>query len=465
MKLQILFELNEDILEKGQFIIYGWVNQYRCQSDIIFFNILDGSTPTGIQVVLSQENNEELFEELKKLNVGCYVKLQGKIVKSPAKGQKYEFIPSQILEYSACDSSTYPLRKNTKLVNLRQIAHYRAKTKIFGCIYRIRNTLSFDTHNFFQNQRFLHLDPNVITTNECEGGAGVFTVTELMSNIPNDLKKLTQFENDHFKKQTFLTVSSQLQLEAIACGMGNCYTTNKSFRSEHSLTNKHVSEFTHLEIEMIDCKNEELMDMGEHYINYIIRSVYNKNMGDIIELDKFAAKGILQRFEELKYLKFYRKSYDDCIQLIKTNSDIHCEYGEDLSSEMEEFLTSHFGGAVFVYNWPATIKSFYMKLKTDNNDNDQVPLCENFDLLLPYGIGELIGGSMREHREDILLNMMDKKGVPREGLEWYIDLRKYGSIPHGGFGLGMDRLLMLVTGMTNIKDVIPFPVYYQNCNY
>ena len=465
MRLDLLLDLDKEILHKNNYIIKGWINQYRCQSEIIFFNILDGTTCNGIQVVLLESENEELFEKMKSLNIGCYVKLTGKVIESPAKGQEYEFKPEKIVEVGTCDTVTYPLKKSTKLLKLRQMAHHRAKTKVFGCVYRIRNTLSFETHKFYQQERFLHLDPNVITTNECEGGAGVFTVTELMSNIPKDLSNLVKFENDHFKKQTYLTVSSQLQLEAIACGMGNCYTTNKSFRSEHSLTNKHVSEFTHLEIEMIDCKNEELMSIGEQYIRHIIKAVYENNKKDIEELSKFVSKGLNERFNELLDMKFYRKTYDECINLINAYSDISCEYGEDLSSEMEEFLTSHFRGAVFVYNWPSSIKSFYMKQKTENGENDTVPLCENFDLLLPYGIGELIGGSMREHREELLLAMMDIKGVPREGLEWYIDLRRYGSVPHGGFGLGMDRLLMLVTGMTNIKDVIPFPVYYQNCNY
>jgi len=465
MKIKDILKLNVELIKKGTFILHGWINQFRSQSELLFFKINDGSCADGIQIVLELNNNELLFNEMKEWNVGFYVKLKGKIIESPAKGQKYEMIPQDIIEYSSCDKDSYPLKKSTKLLKLREISHFRAKTKVFGCVFRIRNTLSFETHNFFQKNNFLHLDPNVITTNECEGGAGVFTVTELLSNIPTDLTKLTKFENDHFRKQTYLTVSSQLQLEALACGMGNCYTTNKSFRSEHSMTNKHVSEFTHLEIEMIDNNNEDLMNIGEQYIKYIIRKVYEKNMDDIIELSKFSSKGLQNKYNEYLNLSFYRKSYDECIELIKTNSKINVQYGDDLSSEMEDFITSYYKGGVFVYDWPFDIKSFYMKIKTEKTETDRCRLCENFDLLLPYGVGELIGGSMREHRYDILVDNMKTKNVPEKGLEWYLELRKYGSVKHGGFGLGMDRLLMMLTGMTNIKDVIPFPVYYQNCNY
>lgn len=465
---QILNHVEPEILKKGTLIVNGWIRQFRKQTDICFMNVNDGSCPEGIQIVCDRSKNEELFESLGKFNVGCYIKCKGSLIDSPAKGQKFEVVLSEVNEYGSCPPKQYPLAKNVKLPTLRKIPYLRCRTKTFGSVYRIRNTVMFETHNFWQNSGFLHLDPNVITANECEGGAGVFTVSEMMdkdvAKIPV-VEKTTQidYSHDHFRKQAFLTVSSQLQLEGMACGMGNCYTTNKSFRSEHSLTNKHMSEFTHLEIEMIDCENNDLMDVGEAYIRHIIKSVYTKNYSDLVELNKFVSKGLLSRFEELMKLTFHKVSYDDCIKAIQTHSDIKCEYGEDLSSEMEEFLTTHFNGAVFVYNWPLSIKSFYMKHKTENAENDNVPLCENFDLLMPYGVGELIGGSMREHREELLIQTMEQKGVPQEGLEWYIDLRKYGTVPHGGFGLGVDRLIMLATGMTNIKDVVPYPVYYQSC--
>lgn len=469
MRICDILKIQYPSIQQKVYIVNGWIRQVRKQSELMFMNINDGSNAEGLQIVCSSEENKELFEECKQINNGCYVKIEGVIVESPCSGQNVEMKPTNLIELQYCDLLDYPLKKNMKLQNLRQLAHYRAKTKTFGCIYRIRNTLSYETHNFFQQYDFLHLDPNIITTNECEGGAGVFTATEFMSkhikDIPTDKHGNIEYTKDHFKQQTYLTVSSQLQLEALACGIGNCYTTNKSFRSEHSITNKHVSEFTHLEIEMIDIHNFELMDIGKNYIKYIIHKVFDKNYSDLVELNKFSSKGLLERFHQLKEMEFYYKSYDECIQTIQEHSNIVVQYGDDLSAEMETFLTRHFNGAVFVYNWPLKIKSFYMKIKTDNSKNDKEQLCENFDLLMPYGIGELIGGSMREHRLELLRHTMEQKGVQESGLEWYLDLRRYGSVPHGGFGLGMDRFLMLLTGMTNIKDVIPFPVSYQNCNY
>lgn len=466
--VDVLKHSEPSVLKKGVLRVNGWIRQLRTQSDIIFVNLNDGSCPQGLQIVCNRVETPQIYDVLKGLNIGCYLKTSGNLIDSPAKGQKYELIIGEIVGYSECDINQYPLSKNMKLPALRQLAHYRSKTKTFGCVYRIRNTVMYETHNFFQNKRFLHLDPNIITTNECEGGAGVFTVTEIMgeniNNIPHDNKNNIDFNKDHFKKQTYLTVSSQLQLEALACGMGNCYTTNKSFRSEHSTTNKHVSEFTHLEIEMIECNNADLMSNGSNYIKYIIKKVYEKNYDDLVELNKFVCKGLLERYEKLLSLEFVYKTYDECIKIINSYSDINVCYGVDLSSDMEDFLTSHFNAGVFVYNWPSKIKSFYMKQHEDN-ENLIEPLCENFDLLMPYGIGELIGGSMREHRLEILRANMKMKAVPEEGLEWYLDLRKYGSVEHGGYGLGLDRLIMLLTGITNIKDVIPFPVSYQNCNY
>ena len=458
-----------ETFKKGVVRLHGWVRQCRTQSDIVFMNLNDGSCPEGIQLVFNRDTSKELFDQAKNITVGCYIKLTGNIIDSPAKGQKYEMVPGCIEECNECDPNDYPLSKSMKLPTLRHMAHYRAKTKTFGSVFRIRNTIMFETHKFFQEHGFLHLDPNVVTTNECEGGAGVFTVTEMMgkhvNSIHTDKNGVIDYSKDHFKKQTYLTVSSQLQLEALACGMGNCYTTNKSFRSEHSLTNKHASEFTHLEIEMVDVRNDDLMLIGAKYIHHIIKSVYTDNIRDLKELNKFVSKGLIERYEKMLNLPFVYQSYDDCINTIKSYSDIKVEYGEDLTSEMEDFLTKHHNGGVFVYNWPLAIKSFYMKVKTDSADSDSTQLCENFDLLMPFGIGELIGGSMREHRLDLLQRNMKDKEVSEEGLEWYLDLRRFGSVPHGGFGLGLDRLIMMLTGMTNIRDVIPFPVSYQSCGY
>lgn len=475
--LKHFFSKNEEeiknIIENKEIIILkGWINTFRKQTPICFFTINDGSTSSNIQVLFDYSintDNKELLDKIEKLNNGCYIKFSGIVVISPAKGQKYEIQLKDIFDIGECDAFIYPIKKNNKLENLREYAHLRCRTKTLSSVMRIRNTILFETHNFFQFNNFLNLDPNIITTNECEGGAGVFTVTELMDKNIKDIpskNNIIQYKKDHFKKQAFLTVSSQLQLEAMACSMGNVYTLNKSFRSEHSLTKKHVSEFTHLEIEMIDINNHELMDIGAEYIKYIIDKVFEKNKEDIQQISNFSSKGLEDKYNnDFKNLNFIKVSYNDCIDLLQKekqniSSEFNINYGDDLSSEAEDYLTKYYKSAVFVYNWPYEIKSFYMK---QNNDANKT--CSNFDLLMPFGIGELIGGSMREENYDLLKSGMESKNVNINGLEWYLDLRKYGTVKHGGFGLGIDRLIMMLTGMKSIKDVIPFPVYYQNLNF
>jgi asparaginyl-tRNA synthetase len=451
----------------NELTISGWIQQYRNQNDICFLCVNDGTNAMGLQVVYNKQDNtsDNIEKIMPELNNGCYVVVTGELIESPAKGQNFELKLTEINDYSKCDSTTYPLKKNVKLETLRQICHLRGRTKTFGCVYRIRNTIMYETHNYFQNMDYLHLDPNIITTNECEGGAGVFTVSELLTSEPN-VQRLPRkkdnsldYNKDHFKKQTFLTVSSQLQLEALACSIGNVYTMNKSFRSEHSNTNKHASEFTHLEIEVINIDNNTLMDIGINYVKHIINKVYEKNYDDITMLDKFVSKGVLKNIEYLRNCDFHKISYKEALEILHLNN-FYVEYGDDLSSEMENFLTSYLEGPVAVYDWAHSIKSFYMKQSEIHEG-----VCNCFDLLMPNGVGELIGGSMREDNHEKLLNMMSEKGVCENGLEWYVDLRKYGTVPHGGFGLGIDRLIMLCTGMKNIRDVVPFPVNYQSCNY
>jgi asparaginyl-tRNA synthetase len=306
------------------------------------------------------------------------------------------------------------------------------------------------THDFFHNERYLHLDPNIITVNECEGGAGVFTVSE------HNLTKLSKYDptTDHFCQLAYLTVSSQLQLEAISCALGPVYTVNKSFRSEHSNTVKHLSEFSHLEIENTFIDLDYLMNISEKYIRFIIDYVLTHHKGDIDNLSNFVSKGLTDRLVKFQQTNFQRVTYSDAIDIVGG------KWGEDLSSEMEQRLTAHFGCPVFVSHWPFEIKSFYMKRDTNNP-----LLCHNFDLIMPGKVGELIGGSMREENLDQLKDAMKTKGVSEIPLQFYLDLRKFGTAPHGGFGLGLERLIMFVTGMENIKDVVPFPVYYKNCKY
>ena len=450
---------------------YGWVRTVRSSSKTLSFcNINDGTNVSGLQIVLTDEYlNEKTIQNFNdEVKTGSYLFVIGKIVESPASEQKYEM---KLFKYS-CNGHVddkYPFSKSRmNLDTLRNYIHLRPRTNVFGSIFRIRSTLMKSVHDFYHNEGFLHLDPNVITINECEGGAGVFQLTEHdlshMEKLPLTKDKKYDWEKDHFNQPAYLTVSSQLHLEALACGLGNVYTMNKSFRSEHSSTSKHVSEFTHLEIEMIHDTFKNLMNSGERCIKNCIKAVLDKNMDDIKNLNKFISKGLLDNLMYILDTPFIEITYTNLITEI--NKDIKDKkvklqlltFGDDLSSEHENYITKKHNTGVFVTYWPKEIKSFYMKQMHDNT-------CQSFDLLMPYGIGELIGGSQREENYEKLINMMKLKNVPEEGMEFYTDLRKYGTCPHGGFGMGFDRLLMMVTGMKNIKDVIPFPVYYKSCKY
>ncbi len=453
--------------------VYGWVRTCRTSSSILgFCNLNDGSNPEGLQIVISdktmkQENIDYFFKDVK---TGTFINCVGKMIKSPAEGQKYEMQLEQFKLTGKVDDS-YPLSKNKmNLDTLRNYIHLRARTNTFGSIFRIRSSLMKFLHDFYHERDFLHLDPNVITVNECEGGAGVFQLTEKDITNTNDLKlvkdtKKYDWTTDHFCRPAYLTVSSQLQLETMACALGNVYTMNKSFRSEHSCTSKHVSEFTHLEIEMVNNTFGELMDIGESMIKYVINRLLTERKSDMENLNKFISKGLIDKLIKLKENKFIKIKYKDAINEI--NEDIlknnklkltKLNDGDDLGSEHENYITQKYDTGVFVTHWPIAIKSFYMKQCDDGT-------CESFDLLIPYGIGELIGASQREEDLDKLSNMMDQKEINKDDMSFYLDLRKYGTCPHGGFGLGFDRLLMLVTGMQNIKDVIPFPVYYKSCKF
>lgn len=458
MKLRYLQDhystfLNTDIT------LQGWILSVRTQKELTFIRLNDGSNTSGVQIIY--EGSLPLS-----LSLGSSITATGTLVESPAKGQPYELKATQIILLGQSDED-YPLCKGKlPLDYLRKYTHLRARTSSFSSIFRIKSAISYATHQFFKEKGFLHINPNIITVNECEGGAGVFQLTEhdisdhsLLPTISsnNNSKTHHDWSKDHFGRPAYLTVSSQLQLEALACSLGAVYTTNKSFRSEHSSTHKHLSEFEHLEIEDIFLSISELMQIGEDYIKYVARRIIEECEDDLTNLGKFVSKGILERVHSILNATFTRVLYKDAIDILKKNGK-SIEYGEDLSSECENFLTDYFKGPVFVWKWPSSIKSFYMYQNDDGT-------CDNFDLLMPYKVGEMIGGSMREDRLDVLLEMMRKKGVSPDPLEFYIDLRRYGTVPHGGFGLGLDRMCMLFTGMENIKDVVAFPVYFQHCDY
>ena len=458
---------NEEWCKKEIFDIYGWVRTVRSSSsNLAFCNINDGTNVSGLQIVITEENLVQSFTQ--SVKTGAYIFVKGNMVKSPSKGQEYELNLNDFKVIGNVEDN-YILGGKTRINmdTLRSIPHLRCRTNVFGSIFRIRSKLMKLLHDFYEFEGFLHLDPNVITINECEGGAGVFQITEhnmskLNPKMYNDQLNYN-WSKDHFQKPVYLTVSSQLQLEALACGLGNVYTMNKSFRSEHSSTSKHVSEFTHLEIEMITDNMDDLMIISEKMIKYCIRNILIHNKEDINNLNKFVSKGIIDKLETIVASEFKKIKYVDIIEEI--NEDIKnkkCKnlslinHGDDLSSDHENYITFKHG-PTFITHWPSEIKSFYMKKCSDKT------YCESYDLLMPFGVGELIGASMREDSYDILMESIRHKKINEKDIEFYTDLRKYGTCPHGGFGLGFDRLLMLITGISNIKDVIPFPVYYKSC--
>jgi len=447
---------NNEIIE-----VNGWVLTIRNQKDYSFIKLTDGSNADGLQLVI---NNSKIVYDTT-INTGTSINVKGSLVKSPAKGQEFELNVEEIKILGDANPDFYPLSKGKlPLPYLRNYPHLRFRTRTYSSVFRIKSAISFATHLFFKENNYLHLDPNIITINECEGGAGVFQITEKDITNLNSFEKIKDTNNydwskDHFDKPVYLTVSSQLQLEAISCSMGAVYTTNKSFRSEHSSTNKHLSEFIHLEIENCFVNLSDLMDVGENYIKFVGKYIIDNCHEDLNCLDEFISKGIISKIKSLIESNFIRLDYKDAIDIITNNSQINIAYGEDLSSECENFLTEyHNNNPVFVTNWPISIKSFYMKQNEDNIT------CSNFDLLMPYKVGELIGGSMREEDLEKILNIMKIKGVDPKPLDFYLDLRRFGTVPHGGFGLGLDRLCMLFTGMESIKDVVPFPVCYKNCS-
>lgn len=457
--------------------IYGWTRTVRSSSNTLAFCVInDGSNVSGMQIVLNNENMEENQIEhfLKNIQIGTFLNCSGYIIESPAEGQKYEMLLKTYEIVGAVDEK-YPFSKGRiNLDTLRNFYHLRGRTNTFGSVFRIRSALMKYTSDFFYNKDFLHLDPNIITINECEGAGDTFKLSDKDLNTiykqfhkEKDESMTYKWNEDHFKRATYLTVSSQLQLEALTCCLGNCYTMNKSFRAEHSNTRKHLSEFTHLEIEMINNDFTDLMHIGEEYIKYVIEQLLKYNNDDLENLDKFTSKGLLEKINNIRSKSFITIEYKDVIneinQDIKENgSELELEaltYGDDLGSKHEDYITKKYDNGVFVTKWPMELKSFYMKQDASNDT------CYSFDLLMPYGIGELIGGSQREEDYDKLNNMMDKKGMNKENLKFYTDLRKYGTCMHGGFGLGFERLCMLLTGMQNIRDVVPFPVYYESCSF
>jgi len=441
--------------------INGWVKKIRSQKNFGFIELNDGTFFTGIQVVFDEEL--ENFEEISKLTISTSVKVTGIVVESLGKGQDYEIKATKISVYQKADSD-YPLQnKRHTFEFLRTIAHLRPRTNAFFATFRVRSILSYAIHKFFQEKNFVYVQTPIITGSDAEGAGEMFRLTTLdINNIPKTENGSIDFKQDFFGKEANLTVSGQLNVETFASAFKNTYTFGPTFRAEKSNTPKHAAEFWMMEPEIAFADLDVNMDVIEEMIKYIVTYVRENAKEEMEFFNKFVDKDLFNRLDTLVNNEFGRITYTEAIEIL-TNSkqkfEYEVEWGIDLQTEHERYLAEkHFKKPVFVTDYPKDIKAFYMKLNEDGKTVRAV------DLLAP-GIGEIVGGSQREDDYETLLGKIHEMGLKEEDYWWYLDLRKYGSVPHSGFGLGFDRMLMYITGMTNIRDVIPFPRTTKNLEF
>ena len=440
----------------GTHTIKGWVRTVRDQKTFAFITVNDGSDLSGIQVV-AESSIDGYKEALEKLSTGASVIVAGELVDSPGKGQSVEIKATTVTVVGECDPETYPLQKKRHSFEfLREIAHLRPRTNTIGAVARVRNALAYATHKFFQEQGFLYIHTPIITGSDCEGAGQMFQVTTLDMSNPPKSKECVDYSQDFFKKPAFLTVSGQLAVENYCCALSDVYTFGPTFRAENSNTSRHLSEFWMIEPELAFADINDDMDCAENYLKYIIKHVLDTCGQDLELFDKFVEKGLIERLEYVVSMPFERITYTEAIELLE-KVDKKFEYpvswGADLQSEHERYLAEeHFKKPVIIVDYPKDIKSFYMR---QNDDGKTVAAMD----VLVAGVGEIIGGSQREERLEPLEKRLDEMKLPKEEYWWYLELRKYGSVPHAGFGLGFERLVQLATGMANIRDVIPFPRY------
>ena len=457
--------------------INGWVRTFRANR---FIALNDGSSISSVQCVVDFENFDESV--LKKINTGTSLEITGDLVESQGSGQKFEIIVSDLSVLGECDSEEFPIQpKKHSFEFLRDNAHLRTRTNTFSAIMRLRSSLSFAVHNYFNSNGFYYVHTPIITSSDAEGAGEQFRVTTLNpKNPPLDENSEVDFSKDFFGKETSLTVSGQLEAETYAMSLGKVYTFGPTFRAENSNTSRHLSEFWMIEPEVAFMDLNGNMDLAESFLKYLLQYIVNNNIDDLefleqrlIKEDKTKPQNLrseMTLIEKIKFVinnDFKRISYTEAFEILKNckpNKKKKFKYliekwGADLQSEHERYLVEkHFKCPVIIFDYPAKIKAFYMKL---NDDNKTV---KAMDILFP-GIGEIVGGSQREERLDVLNKKMNDIGVNPNDLWWYTDLRKFGTAKHSGFGLGFERLIMFATGMSNIRDVIPFPRTPQNAGF
>ena len=437
--------------------VSGWIRNHRKQKEFGFIDFSDGTCFNHLQLVYT--NELDTFDEIQKYSNGSAITAIGTIVKSEGSGQSFEMKVKSIKLEGSCPED-YPMQpKQHSREFLREQAYLRPRTNLFQAVFRIRSVTAQAIHDYFQGQGYVYVHTPLITANDGEGAGEMFQVTTL------DLNKIKPGEIDYSKdfygKKVGLTVTGQLEGETFAMAFKKIYTFGPTFRAENSNTKTHASEFWMIEPEIAFCDLEGLMDIEEDMLKYIVKTVLDKCPDEMKMLDSFVEKGLIDKLTKLVDSKFTRISHEEVITILKESEkdfEFTPEYGEDIAREHEKYITEYFNGPVFITNWPKDIKAFYMKL---NDDNKTVAAV---DLEVP-GAGELIGGSQREEDYDKLISRMKELGVKEEGLDWYLNLRKYGGCVHSGFGMGFERLLIYLTGVDNIRDVIPYPRTPGNCEF
>jgi asparaginyl-tRNA synthetase len=431
--------------------VQGWVRTRRDSKDFSFIELNDGSSLRNLQVIA--RDSLPNYSDVQKLTTGASVRVSGALVASQGKGQKWELVADTIDLVGSADES-YPLQKKGHTPEfLREIAHLRPRSNLFGCVFRVRSRLAFAVHKFLQERGFVYVHTPIITGSDCEGAGELFRVSTLDLANPPRKNGGIDFAQDFFARQTYLTVSGQLEAEAFACALSKVYTFGPTFRAENSNTSRHASEFWMIEPEMAFCDLNGDMDLAEEMVKHLIVDV-RENCPDEMELfSKFVDKELLARLDFVVDRPFQRVPYTEAVDLLKNSGEkfeFPVDYGLNLQSEHERWLTEkHFKCPITVFNYPREIKPFYMRV------NDDGKTVTAMDLLVP-GIGEIVGGSQREERLDVLEENMCRHKMDPADYKWYLDLRRYGTVPHAGFGLGFERMLMFVTGISNIRDVIPF---------
>ncbi|WBA10710.1 asparagine--tRNA ligase [Salinivibrio kushneri] len=445
--------------------VRGWVRSRRdSKAGISFLAIYDGSCFDPIQAVVPNEL-DNYQQDVLRLTAGCSVEVTGNVVESPGKGQAYELQATAVKVVGWVDDpDTYPMAKTRHSIEyLREVAHLRPRSNVIGAVARVRHTLSQAIHRFFHEQGYYWMSAPLITASDCEGAGEMFRVSTLdLANVPKTDQGDVDFDQDFFGKEAFLTVSGQLNAETYACALSKVYTFGPTFRAENSNTSRHLAEFWMVEPEVAFADLDDSAALAEAMLKYVFKAVLEERQDDMKFFEQRINKDVLTRLEKFVNADFAQVDYTDAVTILQNSGqtfEFPVEWGIDLASEHERYLAEeHFNAPVVVKNYPKDIKAFYMRM------NDDGKTVAAMDVLAP-GIGEIIGGSQREERLDVLDQRLEEMGLEKEDFWWYRDLRRYGTVPHSGFGLGFERLVSYVTGMSNIRDVIPFPRSPRNANF